>query len=334
MRDVSDWVSKQLAGCTWGLKQSASAFAPANIALCKYWGKRDGLFNLPATDSFSISLGALGSHCRLSLEEKADQVYLGGEHLPAESSFVRRLCAFLDLFRGPHGYFYRVETSNTVPTAAGFASSASGFASLVMALNELHGWGLDDHALSCFARLGSGSACRSLWMGFVRWHAGQAIDGSDSFGEPLDMSWPSIRVGLIHVTAEKKPIPSREAMNHTVATSQLYRGWKDQVGKDLPMMLDAVDSHDFDCLGMLSEQNALAMHATMMSARPPVFYWKQRTLEVMHAVWEARSEGVPVYFTIDAGPNVKLLFEDETQDKVVACFPGVQVTDPWNAEAM
>jgi diphosphomevalonate decarboxylase len=329
MHNAGEWIAQQLRDCPWGQQQSASVFAPANIALCKYWGKRDGVFNLPVTDSLSISLGNLGSDCRLSLAEE-DQVYLGGELLPEESAFVKRLQGFLDMFRGENGYHYRVETSNTVPTAAGFASSASGFASIVMALNQLHGWGLSDQILSCFARIGSGSACRSLWNGFVHWHAGSSADGADSYGEPLHFAWPSIRIGLVHVTAEKKPIASREAMNRTVETSSLYAGWSEQVQKDLPLMLEAIHTQDFGSLGMLSEQNALAMHATMIAARPPVFYWKKRTLEVMHHVWEARAEGIPVYFTIDAGPNVKLLFEDAMTEELRSFFPGMQVTNPWD----
>ena len=147
--------------------ETGEAFAPANIALCKYWGKRDETLNLPVTSSLSLSLGTLGSHCRLWRCDGPDRILLNGEPLPPEHPFVVRASAFLDLFREAPGAGYAVEATNTIPTAAGFASSASGFASLVLALDQLHGWSLTRREASILARLGSGSACRSLWQGLV-----------------------------------------------------------------------------------------------------------------------------------------------------------------------
>ncbi|MFU8779869.1 MAG: diphosphomevalonate decarboxylase [Kiritimatiellia bacterium] len=323
-----EMVDPYVAGCDWAKQEAASVFAPANIALCKYWGKRDRFLNLPVTDSLSISLGKLGSHCALSLAE-ADTYVLNGSAIDKHDPFATRLCAFLDLFRGPAGYQYHVEAVNTVATAAGFASSASGFAAVVMALNALHGWSLEPRVLSIFARMGSGSACRSLWNGFVHWHAGRQEDGSDCFAEPLASDWDTLRVGLLTVHAGKKDVSSREAMNRTVATSSLYAGWPQQVQQDLATQMRAIAAGDFALLGACAEQNALAMHATMMAARPPVLYWHAHSVSVMHTVWEARSEGIPVYFTMDAGPNVKLLFEQKSRDAVQERFPALQVTDPW-----
>jgi diphosphomevalonate decarboxylase len=148
------------------------AFAPSNIALCKYWGKRDEELNLPVTASLSISLGRLGSTTKLSLRPDSDVVRLDKKELAPDSPFARRIGAFLDLFRRDAGMYFEVEAVNTIPTAAGFASSASGFAALVTALDELFGWELDKRELSILARLGSGSACRSLHHGFVEWRAG------------------------------------------------------------------------------------------------------------------------------------------------------------------
>ena len=317
-----------LRDCPWGMRDTVSVYAPANIALCKYWGKRDLELNLPVTDSLSISLGALGSHCTMSIGDE-DAYFLDGVWVTPEEPFAKRLCSFLDLFRGRDGCHYRVEAVNTVATAAGFASSASGFAAVVMALDQLHGWRLDARTLSIFARMGSGSACRSLWNGFVHWYAGKEEDGSDCYAEPLHSDWKDLRVGLVSVDAGPKSVSSREAMNRTVATSALYGGWPQQVDQDMATLRDAIAARDFQALGLCAEQNAMAMHATMMAARPAVLYWQPATLEILQAVWSMRAEGVPLYFTMDAGPNVKVLFTEDARDQVLLKFPDAQLANPW-----
>ena len=321
-------IQKYLGNCRWGQNQMASVFAPANIALCKYWGKRDPILNLPVTDSLSISLGALGSHCTISLAEE-DHYVLNGSSVDMDSVFATRLRTFLDWFRGPADYRYRLESVNTVATAAGFASSASGFAAVVKALQAVHGWQLDPYVLSILARMGSGSACRSLWNGFVHWHAGRLADGTDSFAEVILSDWKTLRVGLLSVDAGEKAVSSREAMNRTVATSILYRSWTQQVEQDVLALHEAIGDQDFHALGSCAEQNALAMHATMLAARPAVLYWKPATVGVLHAVWQARSDGLPAYFTMDAGPNVKLLFEQSHADDVKSQFPQIVIANPW-----
>lgn len=174
-------VERMLAGRGAQRGEIALAYAPANIALVKYWGKRDEALNLPVTGSLSISLGPLGSHVELARSDAAaDGVWLNGKKLAAESSFARRAGAFLDLFRPAEDFFFDLKARNTVPTAAGFASSASGFAALAKAADGLFGWGLSTRELSILARLGSGSAARSLEDGFVEWQAGTAAGCVDS----------------------------------------------------------------------------------------------------------------------------------------------------------
>lgn len=325
-----DVVNRILDGRWRASRQAAAAFAPANIALCKYWGKRDVELNLPVTSSLSMSLGTLGSETRLSLcpSEGADQVVLNGRLLAGDDPFVSRVRTFLDLFRGEGDCLYRLETVNAIPTAAGFASSASGFASLVLALDRLHGWQLTARDLSILARLGSGSACRSMWDGLVEWHAGTAPDGMDSYGEPIESDWSDLRIGLLVVEAGKKPIGSRAAMQRTVETSLLYKAWPDKVALDLCELRAAIAAKDFERLGRAAESNALAMHATMMAAWPPVVYWLPESLETMRRVWQARADGVCVYLTMDAGPNIKLLFTAGDQTAVVERFPTLEVVVP------
>lgn len=304
------------------------AFAASNIALCKYWGKRNEALNLPVTSSLSMSLGKLGSHVRLCHGGANDRVSLNGSELEPGSGFVRRASAFLDLFRPEPGWGFEVDARNTVPTAAGFASSASGFAALVLALDRYFGWNLPPRDLSILARLGSGSACRSVFDGFVEWHAGCADDGMDSFAESLGVQWPELRIALVVLTEAEKGLGSRTAMQRTVATSALYNGWPRQVAEDLRALKAALAGQDLATLGRVAERNALAMHATMMGADPPVLYWLPDSLRVMHRVWELRAAGTPVYFTMDAGPNVKLLYLDGQEDAVVRAFAEYRLVRP------
>ena len=302
------------------------AFAPANIALCKYWGKRDDELNLPMTSSLSLSLGALGATTEIApCVGPADRVWLNGETLSGESPFVRRLTAYLDLYRSDHGY--DVRTVSTVPVAAGLASSASGFAALVLALNELYGWELDRQALSILARLGSGSACRSVFDGFVEWHAGARDDGMDSYAERLDTSWPELRLGLLELSAAEKPVGSRDAMKNTRDTGALYAAWPEKVAGDLVEIRSALRDKDFERLGRAAESNALTMHATMLSGWPPILYWLPESVQTLQAVWAARKEGVPVYCTMDAGPNVKLLFLEKDRSTVTERFEGLHLVE-------
>ena len=307
------------------------AFASANIALCKYWGKRDEEINLPVTSSLSVSLGELGTETRLELAGSKDRFVLNEAAVDPGSSFAQRLTAFLDLFRPAPDAGFAVTTRNTMPTAAGLASSASGFAALVLALDRLMQWGLDARSLSMLARLGSGSACRSIHPGFVEWHAGASDDGMDSYGERLEAAWPGFCIAPLLVSKAAKPIGSRAAMRRTVKTSELYASWPLQCAADLVALRGAIRDRDFAALGRAAETNALAMHATMLAARPPVCYWLPESVKAMHDVWAARDDGVPVYFTMDAGPNVKLIFEAAAEAAVRERFPAAQVVRPFAA---
>ncbi len=332
----SDIVNRLLADCPESRQGEASVFAPANIALCKYWGKRDTELNLPVTDSLSLSLGTLGSHCRMAFHNgPADLVQLNGTDLPPDHPFVCRLAGFLDLFRRHAGCRFRIETVNSIPTAAGFASSASGFAAIVKALDALHGWQLPERSLSILARLGSGSASRSLWQGFVHWHAGSDADGMDSFAEPLQEhgtdQWTDLRIGLLILNRGRKATGSTEAMRRTVETSALYDAWPRQVATDLAAIRQAIRDRDFQALGAAAEANALAMHATMMAARPAVLYWQPESVEAMHRVWAARADGLALYFTMDAGPNLKLVFREADRTTIEQQFDGLVTANPWQA---
>ncbi len=309
---------------------AARAYAPANIALCKYWGKRNTELNLPVTGSLSLSLGAFGSHVRLARHAAGqDRVTHNGDTLAPETPFVRSLATYLDLFRD--GRYFDIETRNTIPTAAGFASSASGFAALARCLNALMGWELSDQHLSVLARLGSGSASRSVYDGLVEWRPGTAEDGLDSYAVPLADQWPELRIGLLVLTDQAKPIGSRAAMQHTIESSPLYSVWPGTVDEDLATIKSAILDRDFTRLGVAAEGNAMAMHATMIAARPSVIYWTPDSVATIARVRAARETGLDLYLTMDAGPNVKLLFLAGDEAKVAAHFPDMLVADAFAA---
>jgi diphosphomevalonate decarboxylase len=288
-------------------KRTGSAFAPVNIALVKYWGKRDQELNLPVTNSLSYTL-SIGTHTSISFDDRQDAIWLNDVRLALEHPIAKRLFDFCDLFRPDPTTYFQIKTKNEVPTGAGLASSASGFAALTMAMNDLLGWNLDRKSLSLLARLGSGSACRSLFDGFVEWHAGCQEDGLDSFAERLDVEWPELVLEPWILSPEQKAIDSRKAMQATIEHSSLYAAWPAKVANDLTAIKRALFARDFDKLGAICENNALTMHATMIAAEPSIIYWTEETLRAMRLVWQWRKNGLPIYFTMDAGPNLKLIF--------------------------
>lgn len=307
-------------------QSSATCFAPTNIALIKYWGKRDQAINLPMTNSLSLTLPDFGTTTTLSFNEQGyDQLILNDQLLPTSDPAAHRVSQFLEIFRPYTKRYYQINTVNNIPTAAGLASSASGFAALTLALDKLHGWGLSQQTLSIFARLGSGSACRSLWNGFVVWQMGKRCDGADSYGEPLADAWPELCFGLILVDSQQKRLSSRQAMQQTIQSAILYRNWPAQVAADLAQMTQAIRRKHFDTIGQIAEENALTMHATMMSARPPIVYSTSQTWKAIEQVWQLRCQGIPVYFTQDAGPNIKLLFLRSHYEQLMQEFPTMQV---------
>jgi diphosphomevalonate decarboxylase len=307
---------------------SVESFAPTNIALCKYWGKRDTELNLPMTSSLSIGLAKKGTTTFLKMVDDAeDRVFFNGDAMPLSSPFSQRLLTFLDLFRTQQREHFHIEFTSNIPLAAGLASSASGFASFVLALNHLYDWQLSFEALSILARLGSGSACRSLWNGFVEWKKGNTTDGMDSHGVALKDEWPELCVGLLIVNRNKKAISSREAMERTKNTSTLYSLWPAKVNHDLVVLKEAIMHRDFSLLGKTAESNAMTMHAMMLSAWPSVSYYQPETIEAMQRIWTLRQDGLPLYFTQDAGPNLKLLFLKKEMSVIQSEFKQIEVID-------
>lgn len=309
---------------------SAVAVAHPNIALIKYWGKRDERLVLPWTSSLSMTLDVFSTTTSVRVDPGAgeDEVVLGGVAAAGEAR--RRVVAFLELVRERAGVSHRavVESENTVPTGAGLASSASGFAALAVAAAAAYGLGLDAVGLSRLARRGSGSASRSVFGGFALWHAcleaGSAAEADlGSYAEPVPVGEIDPALVIAVVNAGPKAVSSREAMRRTVDTSPLYRPWADSSGEDLAAMRGALRRGDLEAVGEIAERNALGMHATMLGARPAVRYLSPATLSVLDSVLQLRREGVPAYATMDAGPNVKVLCRRVDAERVAGVVRGV-----------
>ena len=323
-------VFKRLLPEPTGAIFDAQAFAPSNIALSKYWGKRDATLNLPLNSSLSISLADWGTTTRVGPSaDGVDHLTFNGDVL-SKGPAAEKIWRFVDLFRQGADLPLTIETENSIPTAAGLASSASGFAALTLAVTRALGFDIDAQTQSQLARMGSGSATRSFWHGFARWDRGQAEDGSDSFARPIDTVWPAFRIAIIPVDTGPKATSSTDGMNHTVATSPLFANWPAQAEADCAAIEGAVLARDLDSLGPLVEANALAMHATMMAARPSVAYLKPETWQALETLWAARRDGLQAYATMDAGANMKLVFLDQTVSDIGAVFPTAKIIAPFD----
>lgn len=280
---------------------TATARAHPNIALVKYWGKRDRALMLPAAGSLSLTLDVFPTTTTIDLvDADEDAVVLNGSPAPAE--FTRRVRAFLDLVREMSGSEARasVDTHNTVPTGAGLASSASGYAAMAVAAAAAYGLDLDAAGLSRLARRGSGSATRSILPGLAMWAAGE--DDETSIALPVE--GPELAMVVAVLDDGEKPMSSRDAMVLTAQTSPYYDGWVASTAADLDLMRAALAADDFTAVGEITESNALRMHAAIMGCRPPVRYLSPKSFEVFDLLASLRADGLEVYGTADAGPNV------------------------------
>jgi diphosphomevalonate decarboxylase len=288
------------------------AQAQPNIALIKYWGKRDHVQNLPAVSSLSVTLQSLSTSMSVDFRQSGgpDTLQVNNAEAPA---MLRRVSHCLDLVAGDKRDNADVVSVSNFPIGAGLASSASAFAALVVAAEQDLGGSRSSIELARLAGASSGSAARSLFGGIVELIAGdEQIDVQtvcDSSDWPLEV--------IVAITAEgPKPVSSGEAMIRGEATSPFYSGWLENQNDDLRVAREAVSDRDFARLGAVAEHNCLKMHSVMWSTRPPIVYWNSATLSCMEAIRSLQSDGVPVFFTIDAGPQVKAVCLPEAVDTV------------------
>ena len=306
----------------------AAAYAGVNIALIKYWGKRDYANNLPAVGSLSLTLSSWGSETQVRWVTPQD---LGSAQAPAQApaghQFTlngrqlndRKVIRLLDLIRERVGFdrYAQVISTNTVPTASGLASSASGMAAL--GLCAWYAAGLLTHLPSRelnpdlieLVRVGSGSAPRSLLGGLVSLD----INGRELRQLCSPKDWPLALVVAV-VDRGPKAVSSREGMEHTRQTSPYYQAWIDSHPLDLECAKEAIKARDLDALGEVMEHSTMKMHASMWAARPPLRYLKGVSLELLDCVKSLRQDGVSAWATMDAGPHVKVLCSPEDAELI------------------
>lgn len=316
----------------------ATARAHPNIALVKYWGKRDERLILPHQSSLSVTLGPLSVVTTVEFLGVGgdDEVRINGKR--AQGSERQRVVELLSLVRKEVKGLgrARMNSRGDFPAAAGLASSAAAFAALAISARAAAGLPRDVKAESILARRGSGSASRSIEGGFVRWNRGRRADGLDSFAEQVlpERHWPSLRLLVGMVSREEKEVKSRDGMRGAVETSPYYAAWALDAEAEVKRIVPFLKRRDLEAVGEIAERNAWRMHATSFAADPPICYLKPETLSVIQTCRELRKKGVGVWFTLDAGPNPVLLTSarDEAQvarvlrahgaSDVVRCAPG------------
>lgn len=280
------------------------AVAHANIALAKYWGKADLEQNLPAVPSLSLTLSGLRTvtEVQFDSELKEDRVSLDGEVQTGRPK--QRVVELLTRARARAGsnVFAQVQSRNEFPTAAGLASSASGFAALALASTRAVGLELSPGEVSSLARRSSASAARSLFGGWA---------SLDANAEQAQSVAPADHFPVVMIVAETakgpKAIGSTEGMLHTARTSPFYEGWVAGAPDIYARARRALLEKDLAELGAAMEHSTLAMHASMLAADPALSYLTPTTWSVIERVRQLRSEGLAAFFTMDAGPHVKVL---------------------------
>jgi diphosphomevalonate decarboxylase len=304
----------------------ATALAHPNVALIKYWGKEDIATNLPAVGSVSLTMGGLVTRTTVtfSAELVADELTINDQ---ADAKALRRVSHCLDLLRQQAGteMHARVVSTNDFPTGAGLASSASGYAALVKAAATALELEIPASEMDLVARIGSGSAPRSLYPGIVLLEKTTGATGMHCRSIESPESWP-LEIIVAVTSQQPKDVGSTGGMESSRTSSPCYQGWVDTHPADLTAALDYIAARDFYALGEVSERSCLKMHAVAMSSNPPLVYWSGATVACMQRIKELRKSGLPVFFTIDAGPQVKAVCLPEAANEVrtaLAETPGV-----------
>ncbi|NMC35856.1 diphosphomevalonate decarboxylase [Candidatus Beckwithbacteria bacterium] len=305
------------------MKKHLKATAHANIsmALVKYWGKRDETLILPQNSNLAITWDQYGSTTTVEFNSsyKRDIFTLDGQEFK-EGEEYDRVIGQLNLARklAKIKLKAKVVSQNEVETQAGLASSASGAAALAAASAKAAGLNLNSKQLSILSRQGSGSSCRSILGGFVEWQKGSKADGSDSYAVQLydENYWPQLCMLTVVVSTKKKELKTRAGMKQTVATCPFYPCWLATVEQDLKEIKQAIKAKNFTKMGEISEHNALKLHALMLTTKPSIIYWLPETVELIHQVQNWRDEGLEAYFTIDAGPQIKILALEKNVSKI------------------
>ncbi|KAN0108129.1 Diphosphomevalonate decarboxylase [Hyaloscypha variabilis] len=321
----------------------ASTTAPVNIAVVKYWGKRDPKLNLPTNSSVSVTLSQadLRTHTTAACSSSFTEDTLLLNSSPQDVSGARTQACFRELrslraaLESSNSSLpklstlpLRIVSENNFPTAAGLASSAAGFAAFVRAIANLYELSSSPTDLSRIARQGSGSACRSLFGGYVEWQMGSKADGSDSVAVEVAPAshWPTMRALILVVSAEKKGVSSTSGMQITVATSELFqRRAEVVVPKHMELMTKAIQEKDFETFGRVTMMESNSFHATCLDTFPPIFYLNDVSRAAIRVVEDINRKAgkIVAAYTFDAGPNAVIYFEEQNSALVAGLLKGV-----------
>lgn len=285
----------------------ATARANSNIAFIKYWGNRDETLRLPVNPSLSMNLDGVFTRTTVVWDAglTADNLVLNGS--PAGEEALNRVAAHLDVIRRRLNLtlYAHVTSTNNFPMGAGIASSASSFAALTVAAVRAAGHELSERELSTLARLGSGSASRSVPAGFVEWHAADTHEGS--YAESIASADYWDLVDVIAIVSDAHKDVGSKAGHRTANSSDLQGARVAGAAERLRICREAILNRDFAPFAAVVEHDSNLMHAVMMTSQPPLFYWRPATLTVMDRVRRWRADGLNVCYTLDAGPNVHVL---------------------------
>ncbi len=322
--------------------RSVTAVASPSLALVKYWGKSDAKRNTPATSSVAVTLSGLESRTTVTPtppDSEEDVVYIDGAQQPAErfSRFFENVRRVIE-----SDLHFDAKSTNNFPTAAGIASSASGFAALTVASARCAGVDLPPENLSAIARVGSASAARSIFGGFTHL-AADAEQATTLF--PCE-HWPAFRIVVVAITTSGKGVSSRDAMERSRRTSPYYQSWLEDAKLRSEEARTAIEKRDIERLGTIMRLSYLRMFSTMFSCDPPIIYWHPTSLSLIHLCETLRGEGIGAWETMDAGPQVKIAcLESDTEViirrieelrpecRMYVCAPGTGAsiieTDEW-----
>ncbi len=289
------------------MTMKATALAHPNIAFIKYWGLKDIEKRIPANGSISMNLGCLSTRTTVDFDPslQQDSLILNGE--PLSGPALRRVQKFMDRIRAlaNQTLFAHIISENNFPAGVGVASSASGFAALALAGSKAIGLNLSEDQLSYLAKFGSGSACRSIPGGFVAWNV--TSEDEQSFARsfaPAD-HWQLVDCIAI-LSTQHKDTGSEKGMQRA-DTSPLQSARVADSQRRFDICQQAILHKDFDALAKVTELDSNLMHAVMMTSDPPLFYWQPESLGLMKAIQSWQKEGLPVTYTLDAGPNVHVI---------------------------
>ena len=300
--------------------------SPSNIALIKYWGKKEN--QIPSSPSISMTLSCSVSEVRIQYREaprrkglQVEFTFEGGKNDRFEQRIRRYLQSLIPQMPFLDKLYLKIESRNSFPHSAGIASSASGFSALALCLCTMENVFFSDlsdrqaflRKASCLARLGSGSAARSVYGGYTTWgKIANSVASADEYALPLETEihpvFRTMNDTILIVSSKEKSISS--SAGHGLMVNHPYAGARfRQADENYRAMIHSLESGDLEQFISITEQEALSLHALMMSSRPGYLLLHPHTVLILERIRKYReTTGHPVCFTLDAGPNVHLLY--------------------------